>query len=105
MLLEIPYDDFHQCTATTVFVDNAAAIQWASNPIASMKAKHLAIRYKYPPELVRDKIIRCVHILSSDNASDVLTKPVSTAIFQYLLPFVMGKINYQSRRVLIYIPI
>ena len=91
LLLEIPYDDFHQCTATTVFVDNAAAIQWASNPIASMKAKHLAIRYKYPPELVRDKIIRCVHILSSHNASDVLTKSVSTAIFQYLLPFVMGK--------------
>ena len=73
--------------ATTVFVDNAAVIQWAHNPIASRKAKHLAIRYKYPPE----QIIRCVHILSSHNASDVLTKSVSTAIFQYLLPFVMGK--------------
>ena len=43
---EIPYEDFHQCTATTVFVDvdNAAAIPWAHNPIVSMKAKHLAIR-------------------------------------------------------------
>ena len=52
-------------------VDNTVAIQWAHNPVASMKAKHLAIWYKCPPELVRDKIVRCVHILSLHNASDV----------------------------------
>ena len=45
LLLDMPYEDFHQCTATTVFVDvdNAAAIQWAHNPIVSTKAKHLML--------------------------------------------------------------
>ena len=91
LLLEIPYAIIHQYCATTIWDDNAAAITWSENPIVNTRTKHIPIKYHYVRELVADYIVKCAKIDSHNNGSDLMTKAVTIATFQWLCPVVMGQ--------------
>lgn len=57
-------------------VDNQSAIHLANNPSFHKRSKHIAVRYHYTRELVRNNRLKIKHCASSDQVADVLTKPL-----------------------------
>lgn len=59
-----------------VFGDNMSMIKNTTIPLSSLKKKHNAIGYHHIHEAVAVGIVDLIHIPSSQNLSDLLTKPL-----------------------------
>lgn len=59
-----------------IYCDNNSAISLTKNIGYSPRTKHIAVRYHFIRNLVKDKVIQLEHIGTSDNVADVLTKPL-----------------------------
>ncbi|CAL8999350.1 unnamed protein product, partial [Prunus brigantina] len=66
-----------------IHCDNISAISLASNPVFHSRMKHLQIDYHF----VRERVIRgdllVQHVSSADQFADILTKGLSTPLFQH----------------------
>ena len=59
-----------------VFEDNEGAVQLANNSITNSKSKHIGVRHHFLRDLVRRKEISIIHVTSSFQHADFLTKAI-----------------------------
>ena len=57
-----------------VFEDNQRAVQLAQNPVTNLNSKHIDVRHHFLRELVRQRDIKVVQVLSGFKHADILTK-------------------------------
>ncbi|KNA05274.1 hypothetical protein SOVF_192000, partial [Spinacia oleracea] len=67
-----------------LYCDNMSAEHLAKNPVFHDKTKHLKRDMHYLREQVDSGFINTVHVSSSDQLADVLTKPLSSSQHQLL---------------------
>ena len=72
-----------------MFIDNQSVVWNATLPSSTLKKKHHSVAYHKVREAVASGIIKVAHIPSKDNIADILTKPVSPAVYWHLLRDVM----------------
>ena len=69
---------FNQDDPTPIFEDNNTCIAWSEGAVGgSDRAKHIDLRQHFVHEAVEQKILKLGRINSSDNAADIMTKPLS----------------------------
>ena len=61
-------------SAPVIYSDNLGATYLCANPVFHSRMKHLAIDYHFVRDLVQNKQLRVVHVSSSDQLADALTK-------------------------------
>jgi hypothetical protein len=76
--------------ASGIWSDNQSSIAIASNPVFHQRTKHVAIKYQYVNECVKNGSIVIEYIRSKDNIADMFTKPVGPHIFNDHYSSVMG---------------
>jgi hypothetical protein len=74
---------FPQPEPTPVYEDNTTCIKWSEGSVGggSDRAKHIDLREHFVHEAVEKKILKLEPINSTDNAADLLTKPLLKALF------------------------
>jgi hypothetical protein len=72
---------FPQIQPTTLHMDNQAAIQSITNPVFHKKTKHVDLKYHLVREFYHQNLIAPLYISTKDQVADILTKPLSPAIF------------------------
>jgi hypothetical protein len=75
---EIGYD---MAKPSTLWMDNASAIQVAKNPEHVSTMKHVHRNYNWIRERVEDGDIRLGHVPGVDNVADIFTKPLTKPTF------------------------
>uniref|UniRef100_A0A1B6FTN5 Reverse transcriptase Ty1/copia-type domain-containing protein n=1 Tax=Cuerna arida TaxID=1464854 RepID=A0A1B6FTN5_9HEMI len=68
---------------TTIFEDNQSAIQIA-NSEENKRLKHVAVRFHYVKEKLKDGTVMLQYISTQDQLADILTKPLGRLSFQKL---------------------
>ena len=74
---------------TIVWEDNQACIAQSKNPVNHKRCKHILIKYHYLRHLTASNIVRLEYVVTKSQIADLLTKPVTPAIFQHLAPFIV----------------
>ncbi|WVY94393.1 hypothetical protein V8G54_033481 [Vigna mungo] len=69
----------------TIYSDNIGATHLCVNPVFHSRMKHLAIAYHFIRELVAAKKLHVLHLPSSHQLADLLTKPLSPSRHNYLM--------------------
>ena len=69
-------------SATSVNVDNQAALFLAGNRTSHDSTKHIAYRYHYIRDLMDQKVIKPQYIATDRNVSDILTKALPQDRFE-----------------------
>jgi hypothetical protein len=81
---------FDQDGPTTLYCDNQGAIAMSENPIAHKRTKHIDIRWHFIRETVERKEIKLAYIPTTEQAADLLTKPLPKGTIERLRPKVLG---------------
>mmetsp|Transcript_46824 Transcript_46824/g.95765 ORF Transcript_46824/g.95765 Transcript_46824/m.95765 type:complete len:1109 (-) Transcript_46824:511-3837(-) len=76
-------------TATAIFEDNQAAIAICNNPCHRTRTRHIARRYHFIRQCIRDGNVYIVYVASADNAADIFTKPVPDPQYKKLVSMVL----------------
>jgi len=73
---------------TVVFSENQSTIHLTKNDVYHSKTKHISVKYYYIRDTVAvgEIVARKVHTL--ENPADMLTKPLSIAMFEHCLDLV-----------------
>ena len=66
-----------------IFVDNKSAIDLAKNPVFHSRSKHIKIRYHYVRTCVQSGDVEVIHIPSTKQRADILTKSLGKEKFCY----------------------
>ena len=64
--------------------DNLSATQLSFNPIQHSRMKHIQIDIHFVQDLVEKKILNVQHVHTNDQLTDLLTKPLSRQMTDYL---------------------
>ena len=64
-----------------VFEDNESAVQLAKNLITNLNSQHLDVRHHSLRDLVRREEISIIHVTSSFQDADLLTKAITRESF------------------------
>ena len=76
---------------TTVFQDNISTINLINNGAGnSKKSRHIDIRYFFVTDRLKQVHLRVKHLGTSDMIADILTKPLTGAIFVKLRDLLLG---------------
>lgn len=75
---------------TTVKEDNQGAIHLAKNPVTTPNSKHIDVRHHFLRERVANGEFEVVHVASTLQHADFLTKPLHTEAFRFHRNFVMN---------------
>ena len=75
---------------TDLFEDNQGAIAIAENPISGGRTKHIDVRYHFIRELVEPKVLNIQYTDSSNQHTDILTKPLGLEAFARHRSFLMN---------------
>ena len=73
-----------------VFKDNEGAVQLAKNPITNSNSKHIDVRHHFLRDLVRLKEISIIHVTSSFQHADFLTKAIPREPFEFYRSLAMN---------------
>ena len=73
-----------------VNIDNQGAMGLARNPVSHNKSKHIDIKYHFLRECVINGIIDIVHVPSSFNVADIMTKPLAKVKFSQFRKLMFG---------------
>ena len=76
---------FPSTEACKLFCDNKAAISISENPVQHDRTKHVEIDRHFIKEKLEKQIISIPHVKSEDQLADILTKGVSTEVFETTL--------------------
>ena len=71
----------HQPRAPIVWCDNLSTVLLSANPVLHARTKHVELDLFFVREKVMRKEIEVRHIPASAQVADVLTKPISSALF------------------------
>ena len=82
LLCELNFPPTETCK---LFCDNQAAINISENPVQHDRTKHVDIDRHFIKEKLEKKIISSPHVKSEDQLADILTKAVTTEIFESTL--------------------
>lgn len=72
----------HLPSATVVFCDNVSAVYMTTNPVHHKQTKHIEIDIHFVREKVALGEIRVLHVPSSHQFADIMTKGLPTALFR-----------------------
>ena len=67
-----------------LYCDNTIAINISKNPVIHAKTKHIAIKYHYVRELVKDKEVKMEYINTKEKITNIFTKLLPKDAFAYL---------------------
>ena len=67
-----------------VFYDNTSAINLSKNPFQHLKSKHIEIRYHFIRDLMEEKIVCLEFINTTNQKTDIFTKPLDGPRFESL---------------------
>lgn len=70
--------------AVTILGDNRGALALAKNPEFHSRSKHIDIRYHFVRQKVREGLVKLAWIETSNNISDIMTKPLGRVAFEKL---------------------
>ena len=70
-----------QEAAIMIRVDNRSAIELEKNPVNHERSKHIDVWFHFIREHVKDGSIELKHVASKDQATNILTKPLSKELF------------------------
>ena len=73
-----------------IYEDNMAAIAMSYNPVNHDRSKHILIKQHFIREQIANHTVTLSHIPTQYQLADLLTKPVSNAIFSRLVSPFMG---------------
>jgi hypothetical protein len=76
--------------ASTLYVDNKAALAVANNPVRHSSTKHVALKYQYTQDCVKAGQVVTEYVRSDENCSDPMTKAVSALLHDKHNPRCMG---------------
>ena len=76
-----------------IYSDSQSALEWSKNASHHQRNKHVALKYFFIRDAVRDRLVKLSFISTKDNVADILTKPTTRAVFNYLRPQLMGWVN------------
>ena len=68
--------------ATIVYCDNVSAVYLSANPVHHRRAKHIEIDIHFVREQVALGHVRVLHVPTSQQFADIMTKGLSTASFE-----------------------
>jgi len=74
---------------TPVYCDSTSAICMVST-LDCHSCKHIMIKYLYTKEYFEKKLFEILKVDAADQLADVFTKPVSTEIFDRIIPQIMS---------------
>ena len=66
----------------SILCDNQSAIDLSKNPVQHSRSKHIDIRYHFIKDQVEQGTIQLEYVGTRDQISDILTKPLSTELFE-----------------------
>ena len=87
-------DFYPSLKPTPMLIDNSSAIAISKGPGVTSRTRHIELRYHYVRQLVSNDEIAPTKIGTKDNVSDVLTKAVSTDVFNHLVPFLVSDVSF-----------
>ena len=82
--------------STTILVDNRATVDLFHDPKSTEKSRHWLLAYTWVKELQLLGLLKFKWINGKQNLSDLLTKPVSGAVFNELGPLVGDSSSYHE---------
>ena len=66
-----------------IFVDSKSGIDLAKNLVFQSRSKHIKIRYHYVQTCVQSGDVEAIHIPSTEQRADILTKSLGKEKFFY----------------------
>jgi hypothetical protein len=85
-----------QISPALVYEDNTAAVHLASKPGKWGRTRHFAVRYEYVKSQVKENVLEIHWCPTGEMVADILTKPLASAPFLYLRPFLLGELPHFS---------
>ena len=73
-----------------IYCDSSSAINWAGDPVQHQRNKHVEIKYYYCRDVVADGRVKLFKIHTTNNISDIMTKPVGRQTLEPLRGRAMG---------------
>ena len=70
---------------TFIRTDSKSVVDMAYDPVAFKKTKHILRAAQFLRDLVLREVVHCAHVPGRVMVADILTKPVSRAVFVHLL--------------------
>lgn len=81
---------YAQTRPTTIFEDNQSTIALIMKDGNGNRTKHIAMRYYFIKELVKQDTVRIEYLPTEDMTSDILTKPTGPTLFTRLRSKLLG---------------
>ena len=72
--------NLHRSEPSRVFIDNSSACQLVYNPVHHQRSKHINIKYHWIRDMVEDNTIELVHVTTTRQQADYLTKTLPGAM-------------------------
>jgi viroplasmin and RNaseH domain-containing protein len=69
--LQIPYD------TPVILTDSKSAMEWTKNACHHQRTKHVALKYFFIRDIVRDRKVKIQYVSTKENQADILTKSTS----------------------------
>jgi hypothetical protein len=77
---------------TVIYEDNEGALQLANNPVHHDRTKHIHIKHHFIRDTIATKQISVLRVVTKDNVADMLTKAVTSTVYDHLIGCFMGSI-------------
>jgi len=81
---------------TVVYYDNQSVIHLSKNQMYHERTKHIDVHYHFLREIIWQGNIIVKKIGTSDNATDMLTKPIPISKFQHCLDIIGVRIIWRK---------